>query len=128
MSTAGSQAWAFYRAVAKSRVLWSVRDDDGYPAPQTSSGRRAQPFWSSRSRAEKIIAAVPDYAVFRPDEVSWEAFCHVWVPDLERDGMLVGVNWSGPHATGFDLEPSEVQRAVEALIADPTLTPNGPGV
>ena len=110
------------------RVLWSVRDDDGYPAPKTSSGRRAQPFWSSRSRAEKIIATVPAYAIFRPDEVSWEAFCQVWVPDLERDGMLVGVNWSGPHAKGFDLEVSEVQRAVEALITDPTLSPNRPGV
>ena len=127
MSNAGSQAWAFYREVAKSRALWRVRDDDGYPAPKTSSGRRAQPFWSSRSRAEKIIATVPAYAIFRPDEVSWEAFCQVWVPDLERDGMLVGVNWSGPHAKGFDLEPSEVQRAVEALIADPTLSPNRPG-
>ncbi len=128
MSQAGSQAWAFYREVAKSRVVWSVRDDQGYPAPMTSSGQRAQPFWSSRSRVEKIIATVPAYAIFRPDEISWEDFCAKWVPGFERDGMLVGVNWSGPHAKGFDLEASDVQRAVEALIADPTLSPNRPGV
>jgi hypothetical protein len=128
MSQAGSQAWAFYREVAKSRVVWTVRDDQGYPAPMTSSGQRAQPFWSSRSRVEKIIATVPAYAIFRPDEISWEDFCAKWVPDFERDGMLVGLNWSGPRAKGFDLEASGVQRAVEALIADPTLSPNRPGV
>lgn len=123
MSNAGSQAWAFYREVAESRVVWTVRDDQGYPAPKNSSGQRAQPFWSSRRRVEKIIATVPAYAVFRPEEISWEDFCAKWVPECERDGMLVGVNWSGPRATGFDMKPSDVQRAVEALIANPTLSP-----
>jgi hypothetical protein len=127
MSQAGSQAWAFYREVARSRVVWTVRDDQGYPAPMTSSGRRAQPFWSSRPRVEKVIATVPAYAIFRPDEISWEHFCAKWVPELERDGMLAGVNWSGPRATGFDLEPSGVRRAVEALMADPTLAPDRRG-
>src|SRR6187549_22111 len=98
MSQAGSQAWTFYREVAKSRVDWTVRDDQGYPAPMTSSGQRAQPFWSSSSRVEKIIATVPAYAMFRPDEISWENFCEKWIPDLERAEMLIGVNWSGRRA------------------------------
>jgi hypothetical protein len=127
MSQAGAQAWAFYREVAAKRVVWTVCDDEGYPSPKTASGQRAQPFWSSRSRVEKIIATVPAYAVFRPEEISWADFCAKWVPELERDGMLVGVNWSGRRAKGFDLEPSAVPRAVEALIADPTLSPGGRG-
>jgi hypothetical protein len=127
MSQAGSQAWAFYREVAANRVVWTVRDDQGYPAPRTASEKRAQPFWSSRSRVAKIIATVQAYATFRPDEVSLADFCTKWVPELERDGMLVGVNWSGPWAKGFDLEPSAVRRAVEALIEDPKLSPRLPG-
>src|SRR5688572_2604600 len=74
MAQASSQAWAFYRDVAEHRVLWPVRDARGYPAPVTQSGRRAQPFWSARSRAERIIKTVPAYAGFVPEEISWERF------------------------------------------------------
>jgi hypothetical protein len=122
MSQSGSQAWAFYREVARSRTLWTVSDDVGYPAPKTASGQRAQPFWSSRPRAEKIIATVPAYSAFHPEAISWDAFCKTWVADMERDDLLVGINWSGPRAVGFDFTPSELQRNVEALILDPNLS------
>jgi hypothetical protein len=29
-------------------------------------------------------------------------------------GLLVGLNWSGPKATGYDVEPQMVKEAVEA--------------
>ena len=119
MSQAGSQAWAFYREVAVSRVMWTVEDDVGYPQPMTADGYRAQPFWSSRSRVEKIVATVPAYSVFRPAEVSWDEFCREWVPDLTRSGVRVGVNWSGQRATGYDIEPEQVQRNVQAVIDNP---------
>jgi hypothetical protein len=119
MSQASSQAWAFYRDVAKNRVVWTVRDAGGYPAPMLQSGRRAQPFWSTRSRVERIIKTVPAYAGFVPEEISWETFCATWVPGLTRDGVLVGVNWSGKRAVGYDMEPEELQRSVEAVVANP---------
>ena len=28
-----------------------------------------------------------------------------WLPGLHRDGMLVGLNWSGSRATGFEVPP-----------------------
>jgi hypothetical protein len=117
MSQAASQAWAFYREVAATGVVWTVRDDGGFPAPLTSSGKRAQPFWSSRSRVERIIKTVPAYAFFVPYEVSWADFCEKWAPDFLRDDMLVGVNWSEKNAVGYDLDPDIVQRAVQAEIA-----------
>jgi hypothetical protein len=119
MSQTGSQAWAFYREVAVTRVLWTIRDEGGFPAPMTSSGKRAQPFWSSRSRVERIIKSVPAYVGFEPYEVSWEDFCNKWVPDLTKDGYLAGVNWSGKRAVGYDLEPERLQRCVEAVIENP---------
>lgn len=100
--------------VAKTRVVWTIRDAGGYPAPQTSEGKRAQPFWSSRAGAEKIIETVPAYAGFEPHEVTWDDFCSRWVPGLARDGLLVGVNWSGKRATGYDLEPERLREYVEA--------------
>ena len=115
MSQSSSQAAAFYREVAMSRKVWTIRDAGGYPAPKGTSGKRAQPFWSSLSRVERIIGSVPAYAGFTPDEISWEKFCSAWVPGLTRDGLLVGVNWSGERAVGYDVEPAEVARNVAAV-------------
>jgi hypothetical protein len=120
MSQSASQAAAFYREVAAKRVVWTIQDAGGYPAPMTSSGQRAQPFWSSRSRAARIIATVPAYAGFEVVEISWTDFCQRWVPGLTRDGILVGVNWSGPRAVGWDIEPSRVVQCVEAVAKDPS--------
>ena len=74
MSQAGSQAWAFYRDVAKNRKVWTIRDAGGFPAPLTPGGKRSQPFWSSLSRVQKVINTVPSYAEFEPYEISWEKF------------------------------------------------------
>lgn len=117
MSQAASQAAAFYREVATSRKVWTIRDAGGYPAPIGTSGKRAQPFWSSRSRVERVISTVPAYAGFTPDEIAWEQFCSAWVPGLTRDGLLVGINWSGARAIGYDLEPAEVARNVAVIAA-----------
>jgi hypothetical protein len=103
--------------VAANRTVWTIRDAGGYPAPKTSSGQRAQPFWSSRSRAQNIITAVAAYAGFVPEEIGWACFCASWVPELAADGVLVGINWSGQRATGYDLPPGDVQRNLEAVIA-----------
>lgn len=112
MSQAGSQAAAFYREVADTGVLWTIRDEAGFPAPLTTGGKRAQPFWSSCSRAEKIVKTVAAYRGFEPVAVSWQEFCEDWVPGLARDGFLVRVNWSGPRAIGYDLEPEELAEIV----------------
>jgi hypothetical protein len=119
MSQAASQAWAFYREVAKTRVVWTVRDEGGFPAPMNPEGKRAQPFWSSRSRVERIIESVPAYSGFEPYEISWADFCAKWIPGFVRDGLLVGVNWSGKRAVGYDLEPENLVRSVEAVIQNP---------
>jgi hypothetical protein len=108
MSQAASQAAAFYRDVAETGKLWTLEDDGGYPAPKTQSGERSMPFWSSLARVKRIIKTVPAYSSFRPVEMSWEEFLNDWVPGLTSDRCLVGVNWSGKHATGYDCKPHEV--------------------
>jgi hypothetical protein len=46
-------------------------------------------------------------------EIDLDAWRERWLPGLERDGLLVGVNWSGDRATGFDVEPANVARALD---------------
>jgi Protein of unknown function (DUF2750) len=117
MSQSASQAAAFYRDVAPVRKVWTIKDDGGFPAPLKPGGVRAQPFWSTLSRVERILKTVPAYSGFGPYELSWDEFRNRWIPSMTRDGLLVGVNWSGPRATGYDLEPLAVQRAIEFEIS-----------
>lgn len=108
MGQSASQAAAFYKEVGKNKKLWTCKDEGGVPAPLKSDGRRAMPFWSSLSRVQKIIKTVPAYKVFEPLELSWESFVKDWAPGLKKDGLLVGLNWSGANATGYDIEPNDV--------------------
>lgn len=117
MSQSASQASVFYKEVSEIRKVWTIKDKVGFPAPLNSEGKRAQPFWSSLSRAEKIIKSVPTYSGFEPYEISWADFESRWVPGLERDSILVGVNWSGSSATGYDIEPNKVKEHIESYIA-----------
>jgi hypothetical protein len=122
LSQSASAAAAFYRDVAKLGVLWTVRDGGGFPAPKTRTGQRAQPFWSSRSRAEKIISTVPAYRGSDLVEITWEEFCRSWVSKLTKAGVLVGVNWSGPGATGYDLDVDWIVRCVTIEIENRNLS------
>jgi len=117
MSQSASQATKFYEEVAVHRKVWTIRDAGGFPAPLNSEGVRSQPFWSSLSRVEITINNVPAYSGFEPVEISWETFAQRWVPGLSKDGILVGVNWSGKNATGYDLAPDLVKKYVESHIA-----------
>ena len=117
MSQSASQASSFYKEVAINLMVWTVKDGGGFPAPINSEGKRVQPFWSSLSRAQNIIKNVSAYSKFEPVEISWEEFSIKWVPGLSRDGLLVGVNWSGNSAIGYDIEPEEVMKNIESNIA-----------
>ena len=107
-----SQAAAFYREVADSGVVWTVRDEGGFPAPLNHDGERTQPFWSSRTRVDRIIASVPAYKGFAPVEIELGVFLSRWVPGLTEDGILVGVNWTGDRATGYDIAPAQVAECI----------------
>lgn len=107
-----SQAAAFYREVSERGLVWTIRDKDGFPAPLNASGERAQPFWSSRARVERIIATVAAYRGFTPIEIKLDVFLERWVPGLTRDGILVGVNWTGDRATGYDIAPAQVAECI----------------
>jgi hypothetical protein len=65
-----------------------------------------------------MISSVPAYAGFEPDEIAWDKFLSAWVPGLTRDGILVGVNWSGERALGYGVEAEQVARNVAAIAND----------
>lgn len=109
MSISAAQYTVFYKEVSKSGNVFSIKDAGGFPAPyNTLDKERAMPFWSLRSRAQKVIDSVPAYKDFEPVEITLQEFKEKWLPGLKTDGLLVGINWSGESATGYDLQPEEV--------------------
>ena len=72
------------------------------------------PFWSLKSRAQKVVDTVPAYRGFEVEPVSLVDFRDAWLPDLESNGLLVGVNWSGKGASGYDLSPADVLAGLAA--------------
>ena len=67
----------------------------------------------------KIIKTAPAYAGFRPSEMTWQGMRDVWLPDWEESKMLMGVNWSGPRARGYDIEPADIRIAGAVNIGRP---------
>ena len=108
MTQAAAQAAAFFSEALASGAVWTLKDEGGYPAPKTSSGQRAQPFWSKESRARKIVDTVPAYAGFSVVAIPLAEFEGEWLAELAGDGLLVGLNWSGARALGYDYSPRDV--------------------
>lgn len=119
MSQASSQYAAFWRDVRRQRRVWTIKDDGGFAAPKTRTGQRAMPLWSTLSRVQRIIKTAPAYSGFGPHEMSREEFRDDWLPELAADDMLIGVNWSGPRAAGYEISPADIKRAGEAVFEDP---------
>jgi len=108
MSLSGAHKAAFRREVLQDGQVYSIRDGEGYPAPADEQGRRSVPFWSKPTRARRAIDQVAAYQAFEVMSVELDDWLAGWLPCLDRDGLLVGVNWAGARATGFDLTPVQV--------------------
>ncbi|MER5816526.1 DUF2750 domain-containing protein [Streptomyces californicus] len=106
MSQSGSQAAAFFRDVRVSRVVWLVRDDDGSPTHLSGDGTRSLPFWSTSPRAQS--AAKIWGRGLRVDSMPLETWCDLVLPDSARDGLAIGINWSGPRLVGWSFTPEQV--------------------
>ena len=113
VSISAAQADAFYTEVLRSDTVWGIRDADGFPAPD-SGGHRAMPFWSAESRARRIIERVEAYRAFEVVSLPLDVWRSRWLPGLAKDGLLVGLNWSGPSATGYDVTPADAEAALVA--------------
>src|SRR5260370_370194 len=80
-SAMGTNPCSAVIAVHDRRLLprrGGVRDQGGFPQPMTNDGYRAQPFWSSLSRVQRIVKSVPAYAGCGPHEISWQEFRERW--------------------------------------------------
>ena len=114
MTTSAAQADAFYREVLARYTVWSIEDSEGFPASTNSDSRQSMPFWSKQSRAEGVISKVVAYHGFSVVSLSLGEWRERWLPGLKKDGILVGLNWAGSRATGYDSDPDDVEMNLTA--------------
>ncbi|MBB4694914.1 DUF2750 domain-containing protein [Paractinoplanes abujensis] len=112
MSLSGAHRAAFRREAAGEGRVYSIRDGGGLAAPSVGAGR-AVPFWSKPTRAGRVVDQVEAYRGFEVVAVDVDEWLDEWLPGFERDGMLVGINWAGARATGYDLTPAQVRQWFE---------------
>jgi hypothetical protein len=113
MSQASVQYHAFIKEILENKKVWTVKDELGFPSSTNPNGETTIPFWSLESRAVKVIENVPAYSKFQPHEIELEDFINKWLTGIEKDGLYVGVNWSGNRATGYDLKPNKVVERIK---------------
>ncbi|EKJ88160.1 uncharacterized protein DUF2750 [Leptospira meyeri] len=116
MSISSIQYKVFYAEILNNSSVWTIKDKNGFPAPKNSEGNRSIPFWSTEKRVKNIIENVSEYSGFEAFEISLEDFMEKWIPGLKKDKLLIGINWSGEKATGYDIKPNELQVNLRKLI------------
>lgn len=99
---------AFFKEVAESGTVWTIRDEGGFPTSTNAAGETTLPFWSTKSRAQNVIDNVSSYQNFRTEPLALTNFIEAWLPGMKDDGLFVGLNWYGKRATGYNLTPSEI--------------------
>jgi hypothetical protein len=113
MSQSSAQYHAFIKELLENKKVWILKDEQGFLSSTNLSGETAIPFWSLKSRAEKVITTVPAYSKFQPHEINLEDFLNKWLTGLEKDGLHVGVNWSGKREKGYDVKPNQIAERIK---------------
>lgn len=103
------QASAFYAESCRAREVWTVQDATGFLVPEDGRGKRAMPFWSSRARLDEVLRQVSGFRGCQATAVPLADWRAQWLTGMARDGLLVGLNWSGSAVSGFAVTPSDVE-------------------
>lgn len=63
------------------------------------------PFWTSEADAAQHCNG--EWRAFKPEKIELEEFINVWLPDLAKDDVLLGVEWDEA-LNGIELEAEEL--------------------
>ncbi|MET9457496.1 DUF2750 domain-containing protein [Streptomyces canus] len=100
------------RTVGSQATVWLVRDGDGSPTHLSADGTRSRPFWSTSPRAQRA-AKIWGHGL-RVESMPLDTWCDRVRPDAARDGLVIGINWSGPRLVGWSFTPNEVLNRLSA--------------
>jgi hypothetical protein len=114
---AGAHAHQFFRDVAKNKSVWTLGTSKG-PITFESHGTQVMALFSTRKRAEKLVATAPGYEKFVVLGISWPDFERLWRDVLNERAIHIGLNWSGSRANGFEMPANAVFESVRAASSE----------
>ncbi len=105
----------FLREVVEHGQVWALRDEGGWALTESeeAAGVMVLPVWSAAEAA--AAAATGPWGIYAATAITLDEFLELWLPGLEGDGDLVGVNWDEA-LEGIEIPPLELQADLEAVI------------
>lgn len=88
--------------------MFALLENDSFPVLRISDGD-VVPFWSSRSRVDRVRQEHAKYEKYQVEEITLGDFFAKTLPLLDEEHIRVGVNWSGSRLTGYDASAAEVR-------------------
>ena len=110
MSVAAAQYAQFCDQAVEHRKVFTFTNSGEYLVYPVG-GNEVVPFWSSRDRLVSIQRTLTKYERHQIDEMELNEFLD-WIPTLEGQGILIGVNWSGERLTGYNVSVADLIAAL----------------
>ena len=106
----------FCARVAGAGEVWVLTEGEDCAVVESNEFEESEvmPFWSDRRGAE--TAATGDWARYVPGAIPLDEFLASWLPSMDEDGYLAGVDWSD-ELEGDEIEPEELFRRLETARA-----------
>jgi hypothetical protein len=99
----------FIRRVRETGQVWILGSDSGLA--HCGSHEKNVPvalFWSDRAYAQRHALEKWGWGSYEAHPLELESFLEAWLPGLQEDDMLVGVNFNEDLA-GVELEPMQLR-------------------
>lgn len=109
----------FLEDAIDSGEVWGIAQGDDENAEFALCGSAeddavdVMPFWSRESFAK--AACADEWSVYQPRAIDVDDFIDNWLPGMQKDGLLTGVNWN-KELEGVEIEPLEL--ALDLLETD----------
>ena len=117
MSAGVAQANKFYEEVAATQTVWfGCLPNEILLEFDVSDNKVSLPLWSSKSRIERLKKLNPELlGDVEARSVSWAQFKEHFLPILQDDEKVVGINLSGKNLTGIDIPASILVKQIDAF-------------
>ena len=96
----------FVSRVSASETVWGLADDDGWAiCPSNEYDCDLYVFWSDEADARQHCK--DEWSSYEPTAIDLESFLENWIPGMESDGFMIGVQFNADLA-GLEVQPSKL--------------------
>ncbi len=84
----------FIDQVLENETVWGLRSEEGWAHCESENYEDSGviPFWSDPSYLKDFMDS--EWVDYKMTKISLEQFLNHWLPGMDEDGILVGINWS----------------------------------